>query len=174
MSRIVLGVLTLLVLLTTAPCEAALSISRQSGSLTFSGVTLTAIDQVVAGNAAPTWRVDARSTTTGWNVTLQVSDFTATGGKVINASNLSYTAINGTITKIGGGSQNVDPTNGPKETGLTGTLDTPRKAVTTNAGYGDGRYDWSADATQFQLTVPATTLTGSYSATLTATIGSGP
>lgn len=173
MSRIVLGALTLLVLLTTAPCEAALSISRQSGSLTFPGVTLTAIDQVVAGNAAPNWRVDARGTTTGWNVTLQISDFTA-GGSTIAASNLSYTAINGTITKFGGGSQNVDPTNGPKETGLTGTLDTPRKAVTTNAGFGDGRYDWTADATQFQLTVPATTLTGTYSATLTATIGSGP
>jgi len=173
-SRIVLAALAALVLLATAPCEAALSIARQSGSLTFPGVTLTAVDQVVSGNAAPTWRVDARGTTTGWNVTLQISDFTAAGGKLIGAANVSYTALNGSITRFGRSSQKVDPTNGPGETGVTGTLDTARKAVTTNAGFGDGRYDWTADATQFQLMVPATALTGSYTATLTATVNSGP
>ncbi|MBM3462838.1 MAG: hypothetical protein FJX76_12115 [Armatimonadetes bacterium] len=118
--------------------------------------------------------MDTRNTTSGWNVTLQVSDFTASGGKTIAAANLYYSAINGTIVKVGGGSQNVDPTNGPKETGVTGALDVARKCVTTNPNFGDGRYDWTADMTQFDLTIPANALVGSYSATLTATLVVGP
>lgn len=166
---------TLIVLgLAATPAEAVLTIALQSGSLTFGTVTLTADDQAKNGTGAPVWRIDARNTTSGWNVTLQISNFTATGGKTIAASNLSYTAVNGTITKFGGGSQNVDPTNGPRETGNSGTLDVARKAVTTNPNYGDGRYDWTADATQFILTVPATALVGSYTATLTATVSTGP
>lgn len=171
--KIFLATLIMLGLAAT-PAQAVLTIALQSGTLTFGTVTLTADDQARNGTGVPVWRIDARNTTSGWNVTLQISNFTAAGGKAIAASNLRYTAVNGTLVKVGGGSQAINATNGPRETGNSGSLDVARKCITSNPNYGDGRYDWTADATQFILTVPGAALVGSYSATLTATVATGP
>lgn len=152
------------------PAFATFSITHPTGTLTFPKTTLNGADQVVTATAVPKWRVTV-SLNSGWNVTLQMTDFSA-GAATIPATGLSYTATNGTIVHNKG--QSIDPTNGPIETGLSGNLGTALKCVDTQPNYGNGQYTWVADPSQFALTVPATTLVGSYSATLTATLVSGP
>lgn len=170
MRRLVALAFVLFVLVTAAPAHAAFTLTLQSGSLTFPTTVLTGDVVVTTGNAAPTFHVNA-GTNSGWNVTLQIGNFTS-GGNTIAASNLSYTAVNGTLVQTKG--QQIDSVNGPIETGFSGTLDVARKCVDAQAGFGNGQYNWLPDSTKFVLSVPATTLVGSYSATLTATLVSGP
>ncbi len=113
---------------------------------------------------------DSTGSDQGWNVTVQAGNF-VDGTKSIAASNFAITGF-GTITVNAG--QAIDtagtPPGGPK-TGVTGTLDVARKVFLAEAGYGKGNYTLPINV---QLTIPGTTLAGTYVSTLTVTISSGP
>lgn len=164
---------------TTATPQATITISAgtisisSTGSITLTGVTLDGDDHDSAATAAPSFTlIDASGAGAGWNVTLQSSNFSDGGTGTIGAANFKFTS-GGTITKVKG--QAVDPTNGPKETGLSAaTLDSARKIITTAATYGKGKYTYDPTPADFVLTVAADTTAGAYTATVTATIASGP
>lgn len=143
------------------------------GSITFSNLTLDGTDQTVNPTSAPTIRmIDATGSNAGWNITFTATNFTS-GSNTIANTNFSFNPSGGSLTRISG--QSIDNTNGPKEAGggsqaLSGSV----KAITTNAGYGKGKYDYTPTTGSFSLTVPATTLVGNYTSTLTITISSGP
>jgi hypothetical protein len=52
-----------------------------------------------------------------------------------------------------------------------GTLDTARKVLQANAGHGKGNYSQALDVS---LIVPADSVAGTYTGTLTVTITAGP
>jgi len=151
-----------------------LTLTTQSGSVDFGTVALTGDNQTVDATSSPTFRVkDATASNAGWNVTFSASNFSDGGSNTIANTNFSFNPTGGTITALSG--QAVDASNGPKETG-GGAVDmsSARKVVTTAAGYGKGRYDYTPAAGNFGLTIPATTLAANYTSTLTATVASGP
>ncbi len=143
------------------------------GSVAFSNLTLNGTDQTVNPTGTPTIRViDATGSNAGWNVTFTATDFIS-GANTIPNTNFSFNPTGGSLVRISG--QAVDGTNGPKEAGggsqvLSGSV----KALTTSAGYGKGKYDYTPATGSFSLTVPATTLVGTYTSTLTITLSSGP
>jgi len=167
-----LVILSLTVLFGAAPASGAdYTITDNNKKLTFPNTVLTGDDIYVYGNQAPTFTMTV-NVSTGWNVTLQCTNFVR-GSYVIPAANLSYTASGGLLTRRNG--QQIDPTYGPMETGLSGSLAGPLKCVSSQPGFGVGRYDWLPNSTQFVLVVPASAYaqTG-YTSTLTATVSGGP
>ncbi len=164
---------------TTATPNATVTVSAGSlsisstGSITLPSLTLDGDDHDLTATSAPTFTLtDATGSGSGWNVTLQSADFSAGGGKTISAAQFKFTS-GGTVTKVKG--QQVDATNGPKETALSASaLDTSRKIITTAAGYGKGKYTYAPTAADFVLTVTADALAGDYTAVVTATIVTGP
>ncbi len=150
--------------------------SVNAGTLTgtVADVTLTAVnyshsDQTNAGTLTLTVD-DSRGVGTGWNVTIQAGAFTD-GSNSIAASNFSVTSA-GTPTATAG--QAVDATNGPKvpaTTTLPATLDTARKVIQANSGYGQGTYTQSLGVS---LVIPGQTKAGTYTSTLTTTATDGP
>lgn len=113
---------------------------------------------------------DSTGSGLGWNVTVQSSALAYSGsfgGTSLAAANLS---IGTPATPVVAAGQAVDGTNGPLA-GSGGTLDTPRKVIFANAGYGKGQYTQSLPVA---LTIPGTTLAGTYTATLTVNIAAGP
>jgi hypothetical protein len=158
---------------TVSVASGGLTITTQSGSVDFGTVTLDGTDQTVAATAAPTFRVkDATGSNAGWNVTFSATNFVDGSNNIPNTS-FTFNPTGGSISLVSG--QAINATNGPKETG-GGAVDmsAARKVVTTLANYGKGRYDYTPLAGNFSLSVPATTLIGSYASTLTATVASGP
>jgi hypothetical protein len=69
--------------------------------------------------------------------------------------------------------QAVDASAGPKApaSGSTGSLDTPRKTMQAQANAGMGTYTQKLDVS---LTIPAQSLAGSYTGTVTTTITAAP
>jgi hypothetical protein len=63
--------------------------------------------------------------------------------------------------------------NGPSsnQTTYTSLSESPLKLASAASGEGDGVYDLTPD---FQLSIPAETFTGSYSATVTVAVATGP
>lgn len=111
---------------------------------------------------------DLSGTGVGWNVTLQVSDFVyssgGNGGTAIDASNFQVTP--GTVTGVAGASTvGVTPVTAPV------TLETQKKVLFAEADSGVGAYTHAIDSV---LTVPADSRAGTYTGTLTTSIGSGP
>jgi len=147
--------------------------AASSGVVAFPAVTLDGTDHDSAAVSAPSFTlVDARGTGEGWNLTMQSSDLTD-GSSVIRAANVKFDPAGGSLSKVKG--QAVDASSGPKETGSGQvSLDTTRKVVTTSAGYGKGRYVYEPQSASFSLHVDASTLTGNYTGTITATLSSGP
>jgi len=186
MKRFVITVLAIAMVAGASPAFAAtasasvtvssggLTITTQSGSVDFGTVTLTGDVQTVNATAAPTFRVkDATGSNAGWNITFSATSFSDGGTNTIANTAFTFNPTGGSVTAVSG--QAVDVSNGPRETG-GGAVDTSasRKVVTTAAGYGKGRYDYTPLAGSFSLTVPATQLAGAYTSTLTATVASGP
>lgn len=159
---------------TVTLASGGLTITTQSGSVDFGTVTLTGDTQTVNATGAPTFRIkDATGSNAGWNVTFAASNFSDGGSNTIASTNFTFQATGGTLTTVSG--QAIDAANGPRETGGSAQdLSAARKVVTTAAGYGKGRYDYTPLAARFALTIPATALAGTYSSTLTATVSSGP
>lgn len=109
----------------------------------------------------------------GWNVTEQTSALVYSGpnhGASIPAANLSIASVEAPVAQTG--SQPIDPTGGPKPPASpAGSLDTPRMVLHANSGYGAGTY---TQGIALSLSIPADTRAGTYTATLTTTISSGP
>jgi hypothetical protein len=113
------------------------------------------------------WADDSSGTNAGWNVTVKASNFT--GPQALPASALSalYSLPAETIA-----GQPVDEVNGPQAVALaSGTLETPRVMLSAQPGYGKGTY---SEDIGLALLVPADTLAGTYSTTLTVSITAGP
>ncbi|HUG14433.1 MAG TPA: hypothetical protein VMM78_05370 [Thermomicrobiales bacterium] len=113
---------------------------------------------------------DSTGSDLGWNVTVQSSALAYTGsfsGVPLAASNLLI-GMPGAPAVVTG--QAIDGANGPLAAS-GGTLDTPRKVIYANAGYGKGQYTQSLPV---ELTVPGMTIAGTYTATLIVDITAGP
>ncbi len=147
------------------------SVTIQGGNLTntaqnvvFGNVALSGADQTVAATAA-TWQAkDARGTGDGWNVTLSSSNFTGAG--TINVANFKMRQLQAAITLVSG---STAPTSLVTTFQSLGTL--PLKVLQATGGAGMGTYDYIPD---FQLTVPASAVAGSYTANVTVSVNSGP
>ena len=116
---------------------------------------------------------DSSGSGQGWNVLVQSSDFVYSGqnsGKDIPAANFAVVAANVPTSTEG---QAVDASAGPKapESGSTGSLDSPRKTMQAQANAGMGTYTQKLDV---RLTIPANSLAGSYTGTVTTTITAAP
>jgi hypothetical protein len=116
---------------------------------------------------------DSSGSGEGWNVTILSSAFVysgTNGGTDIAASNFSLSSAAAPVATAG---EAVDATNGPKVPTVSpvGTLDSARKTVQANAGYGEGTY---TQALGVSLSIPAQSRAGTYTGTLTTTIASAP
>ena len=143
---------------------AALSIT--TAAITFPEVTLDGSDQTVDGSTSA-WRADAAGESGGWNVTVSSTDFTNGESQTIAVSNFRIRLLDANIVRVSG------DVNGPVSTQTTFTAlsGTPLKIASAAVGDGNGVYDLTPD---FRLSVPAESYAGSYTATVTVDITSGP
>jgi hypothetical protein len=116
---------------------------------------------------------DPRGSSEGWNVTIASSDFvyggTSTTGKDIPVTGFAFTA-NGTVSKTAG--QDIDQTGGPSTGTISGaSLETAQMVISANEGFGSGTY---TESLPVALVIPPLSQVGTYTATLTVTITSGP
>ncbi len=147
------------------------SVSVLGGGLTntaqnvaFPNVTLSGADQTIPATAA-VWRAqDARGTGDGWNVTLSSTAFSGAG--TITVDNFKVRQQQAQVVTVGG---NTAPTS--QVLSFQSLSGTPLKVLSATGGAGMGTYDYTPD---FQLTVPASTAAGAYTANVTVTINSGP
>jgi hypothetical protein len=142
---------------------AALSIT--TAAITFPGVTLGGSDQTVDGSTSA-WRADS-NLRTGWDVTVSSTDFSNAESKTIAVSNFDIRLVDANIVWISGDAEGPVST----QTTFTALSGTPLKIASAAAGIGRGVYDLTPD---FRLTVPAESYAGSYTATVTVDITSGP
>lgn len=135
-------------------------------------VTLDGTDQTATYSMGITVR-DARGTRAGWNLQITSTQF-STGGQ--NAAALpadASTATGVTVACIAGASC-CDPTNSiayPLTIPAGPTVPNPVKLFNAAAGTGLGRFTVTP---KVQIAVPATTLAGSHTSTVTLSIVSGP
>jgi hypothetical protein len=143
---------------------AALSIT--TAAITFPEVTLGGSDQTVDGSTSA-WRADAAGESGGWNVTVSSGDFSNGESQTIAVSNFQIRLLDANIVRVSG------DVNGPVSTQTTFTAlsGTPLKIASAAVGDGNGVYDLTPD---FRLMVPAESYAGSYTATVTVDIISGP
>ena len=149
------------------------------GTLTASAADLT-LNSVVSShsvqNSAGSLTLTADDSTgsgAGWNVTVQTGDFVYTGannGTDIPAASFSLTSA---ATPAATAGQAVDATAGPKVPTATpvGTLDSARKVVQADLGFGQGTY---TQALGVSLAVPAESRVGTYTGTMTTTVAAAP
>lgn len=116
---------------------------------------------------------DPRGTSAGWNVTLQSGDFIYGGAPNANAQNIpaggfAITAVN-TPTMTAGQAVGVG---GPLAVASgAASLDAARTTIRANAGFGSGAYSQTLPVS---LAIPAMSQAGTYTATLTVSVTSGP
>lgn len=164
--------LGLLLLAVGAEFALAAPPSASIADLTLPAVGYSHDVQVVTGTLSLSAE-DTSGTGAGWNVTVQSSALAysgVNGGSPIPAANLAVTTA-GAPTLVSG--QAIDPSGGPKvpSTNATGTLDVARKTIQADAGFGQGSY---VQTLNVSLSVPAQSRAGTYTATLTVTIATGP
>ena len=115
---------------------------------------------------------DGRGSSAGWNVTVASTAFGYVGasaiGQAIPAANFAITATDDPAYVA---VQAIQPTGPVKVTTGAGSLNTARETIEAAAGTGSGQY---TQALPVSLLVPAFSQAGTYTATLTVTITSGP
>jgi hypothetical protein len=179
-STLVIGVATF-----SPTLAAESSVTQQitsGGSLTasISNATMTSIGYSNVARPAGSTGVlllsvnDPRGSSTGWNVTVQSTDFVWQGSG--NASALDIPVTGFVITSVGTptivAGQAVDPLGGPRaESGAVASLSQARKTISASAGFGSGAYSQSIPVA---LDIPALSQSGTYVATLTVLITSAP
>lgn len=162
----------------SAPASAALSAGL--GNLVLPSAPSSHAGSTVSGKAVLTVRdttlylISGLGTGSGWNVTVQATDLAYSGpnhGTALRAQNLAVTATDPPAASTG--SQPVDPVHGPKAPVLpaAASLDVARKVLQADARYGAGTY---TQGITLSLTIPPDTRVGTYTATITTTITSGP
>lgn len=155
------------------------SLSVTPADVTLSGVTLDGTDKTsTSAFGDNAWTAeDARGTGVGWNVTIISTDFEdgSTPAKTIDISEadqkFKIQVEDANITVIAG---NTKPTTSVAVlTDIPFTGDTPLKIVSAAADAGMGEYNIPPG---FSLMVPAETYvgTGTYTATMTIAIATGP
>jgi hypothetical protein len=120
-------------------------------------MTLTADDSTASGE--------------GWDVTVLSSAFVYTGtngGTNIPAANFSIILAGDPVMTAG---QAVDDDNGPKVDVVSGSLETARRVLTANAGFGQGTY---TQVLGVSLLIPGQSRAGTYTGTLTISIAAAP
>ena len=141
------------------------SLSNSTTPVAFGALGLTGADATLNVTTAAWRAIDARGTGTGWNVSIASTDFTSTAGSIAVA-NFKVRVPATSILRIAG---NAVPTSGATTYQPLGS--TALKLLTAAVGAGMGTYDYLPD---FQLTVPASTLAGAYTATVIVSVNSGP
>ncbi|MGO9875358.1 MAG: hypothetical protein ACLPVY_16335 [Acidimicrobiia bacterium] len=136
----------------------------QPGIGNFAPITLNGTPELTSVSIDPFSVVDSTGSGAGWNVDLTVSDLVS-GGSVIPASSMSM------------GVPIVAPADGASMTGVvghatTGNLSSGEKIVTADVGDGEGSYLVSPAI--LTLTIPPDAAAGSYAATATIAVVSGP
>jgi hypothetical protein len=114
---------------------------------------------------------DSTGTGLGWNVQVSSSDFVygGTSPSGIDIPNTGFAiGTPGAPGYVTG--QTIDGTGGPLDD-VGGSLDTPRRTIYANEGFGSGQYTQALPVT---LQVPAFSQAGTYVADLTVDIIAGP
>ena len=144
---------------------AARALVATTMTVTFSSVTLDGAPQLVAWSTN-VWRVDANGETGGWNLTVAFTEFVA-GSRTIAVSNITTRLLDSDIVVVSG------DTNGPvsTQTAFVPLSSTPLKIAAAATEDRNGVYDPTPG---FELTIPAETYAGAYSATLTIDVAVGP
>lgn len=146
------------------PQAAALTITP--APISFTAVVLDGTVQTVAGSTSA-WRADADGEAGGWNVTVTATDLDNGVGNTIPVSGLEIRLLDANIARVSGHPLGPDST----QTIFAALSGTPLKIAEATGGQGNGIYDLTPD---FQLTVPAESYTGTYTATVTVDISVGP
>jgi len=136
----------------------------QPGIGDFAPVTLNGAPVLTSVTIDPFSVIDSTGSGAGWNVNLTVSNLVS-GGSVIAASSMSM------------GAPVVAPADGASMTGVVGhattaNLGSGAKIVTADVGDGEGTYLVSPAI--LTLTIPPDAAAGSYTATATIAVVSGP
>lgn len=157
-------------LLGTAAGSALALSSASVANLALPAVIYSHAAQSSSGTMTLTATNDA---TTGFSVTILASGFAYSGlnaGSPIPAVNFSITLAAAPAVTTG---QAVDATGGPRvpATNATGALNVARKTIQADAGFGVGTYTQALAVT---LSIPGQTRAGTYTSTLTTTIGAAP
>jgi hypothetical protein len=150
------------------------SLSVTPANVTLSAVTLDGTDKTsTSPYTSNAWTAeDARGTGAGWHLTIDATDFTD-GGKTINISAADQEfKIQLLDTNIAVVSGNAKPTS--SVTSLTAIPEAPAAALTfASAALNEGMGSYTLGP-NFELEVPAETLAGNYSSTITVTAVTAP
>lgn len=152
------------------------SVSFASGTIDFGTVTISSSSQDQPCQSFPQLTIKVLGNKNDWTLNFTCTDFTADattyGGsstETIDASNLSFDASGGTITKTQGPASDNEPT----ESGNSGTLDTG-VTVLTATGPARGTFTYDPSTSNLVLTIPSDAVAGDYTATFTATLTIAP
>ena len=150
--------------------------TASNANLTLGSVAYSHTAQTSTGSMTLT-ADDSTGSGAGWNVTILSSAFVYSGansgtnsGTNIPAANFSLSSAAAPVMTAG---QVVDVTGGPKVPAASpvGTLDSARKTVQANVGFGLGAY---TQALGVSLSIPAQSRAGTYTGTLTTTVAAAP
>jgi hypothetical protein len=142
----------------------SLTLSLSTQPVSFGRVHINGADQLLTASVLP-WRAsDGRASGDGWHVTLQSTDFATAAGDLNR--NLKVRVNPSSIATVSGSTPPVSVV-----TSLQPLSSSPLKLIAASPGTGMGTYDFTPD---FQLTLPASAYSGSYTASFTTSINSGP
>jgi WxL domain surface cell wall-binding len=173
----VLASAVLLAAMAAAPANASISLAISPGTLNFDGgaptignfsnVTLNGTPQLTSLSITPFTVVDATGTGDGWNVLLTIPDLTDAATDVIASTNITMTAP--VVTAASPSS--ITGVSGVAITAGSG-LATGDEIVTAAATDGEGTYLVAPRI--LKLTIPVTTLKGTYTSAATIATVDGP
>lgn len=149
------------------------TLSLTTNAVALPGITLTGLDQTTATTAGDDTfnTTDGRGSGAGYNVTIDTTDFTDTGKTIdTGTGDFDISLQDSDIVVVGGNP--TKPTS--SVAALTDIPESPAaalKVLSAAVSAGQGSYDWDP---VFSLTVPGASDAGSYSATITLTVASGP
>jgi len=150
------------------------------GNFVFNNVPVTGEAQTATAAAIPKFTlIDATGSNNGWNVQFHLGTLERIGG-IDPGLQLMYEHPGSNYALVTIAGQPSNATDGPYLKVLSKqNFNTATKVVVANAGYGKGQYelqpgvgDWVVG--NFTIPIPGETLAGTYQATLTASILSGP
>ncbi len=143
------------------------ALTINTAPISFPASTLNGTDQTVTTSGS-TWRADGEGNPEPWHINVSSTDFTNAASKTIAVSNFEIRLLDGNIVVVTGP---PSPKPASTQTTFTSLSGTAVQITTADAAQGQESYDVTPD---FRLTVPASTYTGNYSATVTIAMVIGP